>query len=120
MRSCGADGKTMCGSSDEKLENLQAKSTVGGQPASKGNADIFFRNVRRVVLSMARESTPAEETSPEVADSMPGGLFHVTPDVSSPLYSLASIRYSFAFAGLRYRGTSERPPSPGTIPYGGP
>ncbi len=81
MRSCGADGKTMCGSSDEKLENLQAKSTVGGQPASKGNADIFFRNFRRVVLSMARESTPAEETPPEVADSVPGGLFHVTPDV---------------------------------------
>src|ERR1700745_913268 len=81
MRSCGADGRTMWGSSDEKIENLQARSTVGGQPASKGNADIFFRNFRRVVLSMARESTPAAETPPEVADSVPGGLFHVTPVV---------------------------------------
>jgi len=89
----------MCGSSDEKLENLQAKSTVGGQPASKGNADIFFRNFRRVVLSMARESTPAEETPPEVADSVPGGLFQGTPDVSSALYSLrkssSSLEWTF-------------------------
>jgi hypothetical protein len=40
---------------------------------------------------MARESTPAEETPPEVADSVPGGLSHVTPDVFLGAVFLAEI-----------------------------